>query len=137
MSETSADPRTPAAPRAPREAVLRVRDEIAKAVVGQDGAVSGLVAALLVRGHVLLEGVPGVAKTLLVKTLARTLDLEFKRVQFTPDLMPSDVTGQVIFEQRDGSFRFRRGRRASRGVVRVLRRCMRRRILERCSNGHG
>jgi len=97
------------APQAPRAAVLRVRDEIAKAVVGQDGAVSGLVAALLVRGHVLLEGVPGVAKTLLVKTLARTLDLEFKRVQFTPDLMPSDVTGQVIFEQRDGSFRFRQG----------------------------
>jgi MoxR-like ATPase len=92
-----------------REAVLRVRDEIAKAVVGQDGAVSGLVAALLVRGHVLLEGVPGVAKTLLVKTLAATLDLEFARVQFTPDLMPGDVTGQVIFEQRDGSFRFRPG----------------------------
>jgi MoxR-like ATPase len=89
--------------------VLRVRGEIAKAVVGQDGAVSGLVAALLVRGHVLLEGVPGVAKTLLVKTLARSLDLEFKRVQFTPDLMPSDVTGQMIFEQRDGSFRFRQG----------------------------
>ncbi|HEX2155691.1 MAG TPA: AAA family ATPase, partial [Actinomycetes bacterium] len=89
--------------------MLRVRDEIAKAVVGQDGAVSGLVAALLVRGHVQLEGVPGVSKTLLVKTLARTLDLEFKRVQFTPDLMPSDVTGQVIFEQRDGSFRFRQG----------------------------
>ena len=103
MSETAT------APGGPRGAVLRVRDEIAKAVVGQDGAVSGLVAALLVRGHVLLEGVPGVAKTLLVKTLARTLDLEFKRVQFTPDLMPSDVTGQVIFEQRDGSFRFRQG----------------------------
>jgi MoxR-like ATPase len=93
----------------PRTAVLRVRDEIAKAVVGQDGAVSGLVAALLVRGHVLLEGVPGVAKTLLVKTLARTLDLSFKRIQFTPDLMPSDVLGQMIFQQRDGSFRFREG----------------------------
>jgi MoxR-like ATPase len=89
--------------------VLRVREEIAKAVVGQDGAVSGLVAALLVRGHVLLEGVPGTAKTLLVKTLAASLSLEFKRVQFTPDLMPSDLTGQVIFEQRDGSFRFRQG----------------------------
>jgi len=89
--------------------VLRVREEVAKAVVGQDGAVSGLVAALLVRGHVLLEGVPGVAKTLLVKTMAATLALEFKRVQFTPDLMPSDVTGQVIFEARDGSFRFRQG----------------------------
>jgi MoxR-like ATPase len=109
VSATGAGPQTPPAPQAAREAVLRVRDEIAKAVVGQDGAVSGLVAALLVRGHVLVEGVPGVAKTLLVKTLARTLDLEFKRVQFTPDLMPSDVTGQVIFEQRDGSFRFRRG----------------------------
>ena len=93
----------------PRTAVLRVRQEIAKAVVGQDGAVSGLVAALLVRGHVLLEGVPGVAKTLLVKTLARTLDLSFKRVQFTPDLMPSDILGQMIFQQRDGSFRFREG----------------------------
>jgi len=92
-----------------REAVMRVRREIAKAVVGQDGAVSGLVAALLVHGHVLLEGVPGVAKTLLVKTLAHTLDLEFRRVQFTPDLMPSDVIGQTIFEQRDGSFRFREG----------------------------
>jgi MoxR-like ATPase len=89
--------------------VLRVREEIAKAVVGQDGAVSGLVAALLVRGHVLLEGVPGTAKTLLVKTLAASLSLDFKRVQFTPDLMPSDLTGQVIFEQRDGSFRFRPG----------------------------
>jgi MoxR-like ATPase len=96
-----------------REAILRVRGEIAKAVVGQDGAVSGLVAALLVRGHVLLEGVPGTAKTLLTKTLAASLDLQFKRVQFTPDLMPSDVLGQVIFEQdpitRTGSFRFREG----------------------------
>ncbi|MDF2742052.1 MAG: MoxR family ATPase, partial [Actinomycetia bacterium] len=111
MSASQQEPvsQTRAAPQAPREAVLRVREEIAKAVVGQDGAVSGLVAALLVRGHALLEGVPGVAKTLLVKTLARSLDLEFKRVQFTPDLMPSDVTGQVIYEQRDGSFRFRQG----------------------------
>jgi len=93
--------------------VLRVREEIAKAVVGQDGAVSGLVAALLVRGHVLLEGVPGTAKTLLSKALAASLDLEFKRVQFTPDLMPSDVLGQTIYEQDRatgaGSFRFREG----------------------------
>jgi len=90
---------------------MRLRDEIGKAVVGQDGTVSGLVAALLVRGHVLLEGVPGVAKTLLVKTLAAALDLDFKRVQFTPDLMPADVTGQVIYDQTGGtaSFRFRPG----------------------------
>jgi MoxR-like ATPase len=95
--------------RPPREAVLAVRDEVGKVVVGQQGALSGLVAALLVQGHVLLEGVPGVAKTLLVKTLAASLDLQFRRVQFTPDLMPSDVTGQVIYEARASSFRFREG----------------------------
>jgi MoxR-like ATPase len=93
----------------PRDAVLALRTEVAKVVVGQDGVLSGLVAALLVRGHVLLEGVPGVAKTLLVKTLAATLDLRFRRVQFTPDLMPSDVVGQVIYEQASATFRFREG----------------------------
>ena len=92
-----------------RAAVVAVRDEVGKAVVGQEGVLSGLIAALLVEGHVLLEGVPGVAKTLLVKALAAALDLEFKRVQFTPDLMPSDVTGQVIFEATEGTFRFREG----------------------------
>jgi MoxR-like ATPase len=99
-----------------RDAVLAVRDEVAKVVVGQDGVLSGLLAALLVHGHVLLEGVPGVAKTLLVKTVAATLDLEFRRVQFTPDLMPSDVTGQVILDGLSspgggggGEFRFRPG----------------------------
>jgi MoxR-like ATPase len=70
---------------------------------------SGLVAALLVRGHVLLEGVPGVAKTLVVKTVAAALDLEFRRVQFTPDLMPSDVIGQTILDARNSSFSFRPG----------------------------
>ena len=99
----------PAPTRDPRTAVLALRDEVGKVVVGQDGTMSGLVAALLVRGHVLLEGVPGVAKTLVVKTLARALDLEFSRVQFTPDLMPSDVLGQVIFEAKTGDFRFRQG----------------------------
>ncbi|HWB72444.1 MAG TPA: MoxR family ATPase [Egibacteraceae bacterium] len=87
---------TAAGPQA-REAVLRVRDEVAKAVVGQDGAVTGLLAALIVRGHVLLEGVPGTAKTLLVKALAAALGLDHRRIQFTPDLMPSDVTGQVVY----------------------------------------
>jgi len=95
--------------RPPRDAVHAVRDEVAKIVVGQEGTLSGLVVALLVRGHVLLEGVPGVAKTLLVKTLAATLQLDFRRVQFTPDLMPSDVVGQTIYEQRTGEFRFREG----------------------------
>jgi MoxR-like ATPase len=93
----------------PRTAVLALRDEVGKVVVGQEGTLSGLIAALLVRGHVLLEGVPGVAKTLVVKTLARALDLEFARLQFTPDLMPSDVVGQVIFEARTGEFHFREG----------------------------
>jgi MoxR-like ATPase len=92
-----------------REPILAIRREIAKAVVGQDGVLSGLVAALLVRGHVLLEGVPGVAKTLLVKTLAASLDLDFKRIQFTPDLMPSDVLGQMIYMQEESTFRFREG----------------------------
>src|SRR5436309_12286949 len=92
-----------------RGPILALRDEVAKVVVGQEGALSGLVAALLVRGHVLLEGVPGVAKTLLVKTLAAALDLGFKRVQFTPDLMPSDVIGQTIYEPRTGEFHFRNG----------------------------
>ena len=91
----------------PRGVVLAMRDEVAKVVVGQRAAVTGLMVALLVRGHVLLEGVPGVAKTLLVKALAASLDLDFKRVQFTPDLMPSDITGQTILSH--GSFRFREG----------------------------
>jgi MoxR-like ATPase len=94
-----------------RAAVLAVRDEVAKVVVGQDGTMSGIIAALLSRGHVLLEGVPGVAKTLIVKTLAAALDLEFKRVQFTPDLMPSDVTGQLVLDPGadGGGFHFRPG----------------------------
>jgi MoxR-like ATPase len=82
---------------------------MAKVVVGQDAAVSGLIAALLVPGHVLLEGVPGVAKTLLARALAASLDLRFTRVQFTPDLMPSDITGQSIYEHSTAAFRFREG----------------------------
>jgi MoxR-like ATPase len=95
--------------RSPRDAILAVRDEVAKVVVGQDGTLSGIVAALLARGHVLVEGVPGVAKTLIVKALAAAFDLDVARVQFTPDLMPSDVTGQLILEGDRGGFRFRRG----------------------------
>jgi MoxR-like ATPase len=92
-----------------RGPILALRDEVAKVVVGQEGTLSGLVAALLVRGHVLLEGVPGVAKTLVVKTVAASLDLQFRRVQFTPDLMPSDVIGQTILDAQGGSFSFRPG----------------------------
>ncbi len=100
---------SPSHPDAAREALLALRTEISKAVVGQDAVVSGLVIALLCRGHVLLEGVPGVAKTLLVRSLAATLQLDFKRVQFTPDLMPGDVTGSLVYDARTAEFEFRAG----------------------------
>jgi MoxR-like ATPase len=93
----------------PRSAILEVREQVGKVVVGQDGALSGIVCALLVEGHVLLEGVPGVAKTLLAKAVAQTLGLQFTRIQFTPDLMPSDVVGQTIYVASEGEFRFREG----------------------------
>jgi MoxR-like ATPase len=92
-----------------RAALEALRSEISKAVVGQDATVTGLVVALLCRGHVLLEGVPGVAKTLLVRSLAASLDLDTKRVQFTPDLMPSDVTGSLIYDNRTAEFSFQPG----------------------------
>jgi MoxR-like ATPase len=93
--------------RSPREAIVAVRDEVGKTVVGQQGVLSGVIAALLVSGHVLLEGVPGVAKTLLAKSLAAAFDMRFTRVQFTPDLMPSDVVGQTTVDQSRGGFDFR------------------------------
>ncbi|TDW30737.1 AAA family ATPase [Cryobacterium psychrophilum] len=92
-----------------RESLTRVRAEVGKAVVGQDGAVTGLIIALLAKGHVLLEGVPGVAKTLLVRTLSHALSLDTKRIQFTPDLMPGDVTGSLIYDAKSGEFEFRAG----------------------------
>ncbi len=101
------DPSAPAPSTHSHQVLTKVRDEVAKVVVGQDGIVSGVMTALLVQGHVLLEGVPGVAKTLLVKALSAALDLNFARVQFTPDLMPSDVLGQLVYQ--DGDFRFRQG----------------------------
>ncbi len=87
----------------------RLRGEIAKAVVGQGEAVDELLAAFLAGGHVLLEGVPGVAKTLIAKSLARALDLEFRRVQFTPDLMPADVLGTNVYRAQTGAFELVRG----------------------------
>ncbi|MBB3156718.1 MoxR-like ATPase [Microbacterium proteolyticum] len=92
-----------------RESMHRVRLEVGKAVVGQDGTVTGLLIALLSRGHVLLEGVPGVAKTLLVRSFSRALGLDTRRVQFTPDLMPGDVTGSLVYDPRAGGFDFRPG----------------------------
>ncbi|MFU8853261.1 AAA family ATPase [Micromonospora sp. SL1-18] len=91
------------------QALSRLRAEVGKAVVGQDATVTGLLIALLCQGHVLLEGVPGVAKTLLVRTLAAALSLESKRLQFTPDLMPGDVTGSLVFNAQTTGFEFREG----------------------------
>lgn len=92
-----------------REALGRLRAEVGKAVVGQDAVVGGVLVALLCGGHVLLEGVPGVAKTLLIRALSAALDLDTKRVQFTPDLMPGDVTGSLIYDAHTGAFNFRAG----------------------------
>jgi MoxR-like ATPase len=95
--------------QAAREALGAVRTEVGKAVVGQDATVSGLVIALICRGHVLLEGVPGIAKTLLVRALSTALNLHTTRVQFTPDLMPGDVTGSLVYDTRSAQFSFREG----------------------------
>jgi MoxR-like ATPase len=92
-----------------RGAFSQVRTEVGKAVVGQDSAVTGLLIALLCGGHVLLEGVPGVAKTLLIRALSRSLSLDSKRIQFTPDLMPGDVTGSLVYDAKKGEFGFRAG----------------------------
>lgn len=119
MSEQQPEPNQPqsyqqepvvsAQPDPALQALLAVRAEVAKAVVGQDSTVTGVLIALLARGHVLLEGVPGVAKTLLVRTLAAALSLDTKRVQFTPDLMPGDVTGSLIYDNHSSEFTFREG----------------------------
>jgi MoxR-like ATPase len=93
----------------PRAALEAVRKEVAKAIVGQDSVVTGLVICLLCRGHALLEGVPGVAKTLLVRALAGSLSLRSTRVQFTADLMPGDLTGSLIYDAKTALFQFREG----------------------------
>jgi MoxR-like ATPase len=90
-------------------ALQRLRLEVGKAVVGQDPAVTGVLIGVLCRGHVLVEGVPGVAKTLLVRALAQACELETARIQFTADLMPGDVTGSLIYDASTGRFEFRDG----------------------------
>ncbi len=82
----------------------KLRDEIGKAVIGQDAVIERLLVALLANGHVLLEGMPGLAKTLLIKSLGTALGVQFERIQFTPDLLPSDVVGTMIFQPKNGEF---------------------------------
>ena len=120
LTETSetpgAAPTAPEAAFAPRTDFAQltartaaIRDEIGKIIVGQADLLELLLTAVLADGHVLLEGVPGVAKTLMAKLLARTLAVPFSRIQFTPDLMPSDVLGTSVFRQNKGDFEFRPG----------------------------
>jgi MoxR-like ATPase len=90
-------------------AVSRVREELHKLIIGQDEMVEWLMAALFSGGHVLLEGVPGIAKTLTAKLMAQAMEVDFSRIQFTPDLMPSDVVGTTVFNMQQSSFSFNAG----------------------------
>lgn len=92
-----------------QESVLQIKTELAKVIVGQKQLVNLLLTALLAEGHVLLEGAPGVAKTITAKLLAKSLDVAFSRIQFTPDLMPSDVLGTSIFNMKNSEFEFKKG----------------------------
>ncbi|HUJ75565.1 MAG TPA: AAA family ATPase, partial [bacterium] len=87
----------------------RIKEEMAKVLVGQEAVLDQVLVGLLAQGHLLLEGVPGTAKTLLAKSLAHILGIGFARIQFTPDLMPSDVLGTSVFEPGSGTFRLRKG----------------------------
>jgi MoxR-like ATPase len=107
MEEELFQPRTDLT--ALNEAVFAIRSEIQKVIVGQDEMVKLILAALLADGHVLIEGVPGVAKTLTAKLVARSVDAGFSRVQFTPDLMPSDVLGTPVFNPKEAVFEFKKG----------------------------
>jgi MoxR-like ATPase len=96
-------------PEESKALVERIIAEISKVVVGKEREIRFMIAALMARGHILLEGVPGVAKTTMARALAAALGLEWKRIQFTPDLLPADILGTYIYDQRTGEFRFRRG----------------------------
>ncbi|SHI34519.1 MoxR-like ATPase [Cruoricaptor ignavus] len=92
-----------------REGVERIKSEIGKVIVGQEAMIEHLIAALLANGHILIEGVPGVAKTITAKLLAKTVETGFSRIQFTPDLMPSDVLGTSVFNMKTTEFEFKPG----------------------------
>ena len=92
-----------------RELVSKIKEQVHRAIVGMEEAIEALIICLLAEGHLLLEGPPGLAKTYLVKSFARALDLSFSRIQFTSDLLPSDVTGSVVYDRSTSQFVFRRG----------------------------
>ena len=91
------------------EKIQELKDQIASVIVGQEQTVDLVLAAILANGHVLIEGVPGVAKTLLARLTARLIDADFSRIQFTPDLLPADVIGTMVYSQKDESFKVQRG----------------------------
>jgi len=107
MEETNFTPRTDLSDL--KDSVEKVRAEIRKLIVGQVKIIDMLIAAILADGHVLIEGVPGIAKTLLAKLIARTISADFSRIQFTPDLMPSDIIGTSVFNMKTSEFEFNRG----------------------------
>src|SRR5690554_3951505 len=92
-----------------QEAVEKIKAELGKVIVGQENMLEMLIISILTDGHSLIEGVPGVAKTLTAKLLAKTLDVDFSRIQFTPDLMPSDILGTSIFNVKNSEFEFKKG----------------------------
>lgn len=92
-----------------RNNLERVKAEIAKVIVGQENMIEHLLVALLSNGHVLIEGVPGVAKTITAKLLAKTISVDFSRIQFTPDLMPSDILGTSVFNVKEADFKYKKG----------------------------
>jgi MoxR-like ATPase len=92
-----------------RDRATRILDEVEKAIVGKRNVLELILIAMLGRGHILLEDFPGLAKTLMARSFAQVIGMEFNRIQFTPDLLPADITGSSIFDQRDGRFEFRRG----------------------------
>jgi MoxR-like ATPase len=107
MEETNFTPRTDLLEL--KNSVEKVRAEIKKIIVGQEKIIDMMIAAVLADGHVLIEGVPGIAKTLLAKLIARTISADFSRIQFTPDLMPSDILGTSVFNMKTSEFEFNRG----------------------------
>ena len=91
------------------ELVKKIREEVGKVIVGQEKLIDRLILALVTEGHILLEGVPGLAKTLSVNTLAKALGLDFKRISFTPDLLPADVVGTLVYSPKTGEFAPKKG----------------------------
>src|SRR5215831_21077249 len=109
MSARTASQDLAIAPQSVRELSNQILSEVGKVVVGKNEEVKMVIACLIAGGHALLQGVPGVAKTIIAKALANSLNIQFRRIQFTPDLLPSDIVGTFVFDQKSSDFRLRQG----------------------------